>query len=246
MVLTPARDMGWDFAPAGSGFAAIVRGANDALTFAGRLPDGTAFTGKSGVGEDDVHRLFFKPLAREGSALGGSIQAERFDDAPVAYEADEWIWRGPGIGDDETAGGFAVVCESWVRYWAVPGGASGSLAELLVLDPSRPFSFFIDIASWWAPEAPSELLLGRGGVVRAASPEQAPGFVLKIDPATGLFRGSFRGPDARERLVPHAFQGAMLQLGQSFLDAPLGRGFFHFRIPDEPGVRQSGSVELDW
>jgi hypothetical protein len=248
MVIGASEDLGED-APQGAGYAAgTLAGKNGALTLSGRLADRTKITGSFALGADNAYRVFFKPLARPGSGIGGSVLVHQAEDAAPAFSSAGWRWNRPALGGVALhPDGFSQVeVPVWLRHWSPPAKTAGALAASLELTVDTPFAVGFSGVDLETGSLPGELSLNAKGAIRVEASENPSAFRMKIAPATGLFSGSFKLADDTQRLRTVTFDGALLQPEANAAEAPRGQGHFIYASPAVPGLRESGLIEFDW
>ncbi len=222
--------------PAGAGWAKATIDTKGALTLAGKLGDGIAFTATlpPDVAADPGYRLFAQPYkpARAGAFLGGtftltphpSLAGRRYlEEAPLT-------WRKDGLPKDASyRDGFGPAATVLlIDPWQKPAGAETLAARLglpggtLTLGHSATGSDSHD-------DLPANATLSGNQVTAAPSTTK---WQTKLNATNGTFTGNFELLDAgQKRKVP--FSGILRQPAEG-ADSMIGDG--HFLLPALPGA----------
>ncbi len=196
--------------PFGNGYALGSVSSRGAVSVAGVLGDGTAFTFSAPLFADATCPVYVQPYAKHG-LLAGTLVFHDATTPDIASADGTLLWQKPATTKGLYKPGFTGSTATLGSRWTPPPKNTAAL----------------DIANW-------NLAIGNGVLVPpltgtvTLSPANlftppVPGTKLTLAPKTGLLSGSFPGTNGK----PVKFNGALLQ-SQS-----IGRGVF--ALPDKTG-----------
>ncbi len=222
-----------DVVPYGLGFGLMHLNANGAVTWAGRLGDGSVVTGSTSLTQQSRIPLYLSSLAVDWNADSASgwlsiPQVQPYDNAQLTGTLN-WLNQGAALPD----GGFTTKFN--VPDLQVKGGRYHAPARgQNVLGPgSAQLSFADDAASGDAFSSVVTLLAGRtNGVVPAPNPQRVS---LQVNAATGQFSGSFKRPSTSATAT---FSGVLLP--------ELGMGGGQYPLPPSPVLPPPAPGSPQW
>jgi hypothetical protein len=237
--------------PGGSGYASVNVGATGVMTIAGRNADGTPLTASLAPASYDTYgtyRLYAKPTATLGSYVAGWLKLTQSVLQAPAYEGtisnnQDLYWQvGASKKSATYPAGFGPVglsarIDSWDTL-LVPG-------DLNLNSISGFFDVEIDgggITNVGSNinNLPEVLRLLNGGQI-SLTDQNYTSWSISVNPATGIFTGSFTLTQPITRKV--TFGGALSQLHTT--DAsPFGQGYFLLPSTVKKGPVVSGSIQF--
>jgi uncharacterized repeat protein (TIGR03803 family) len=161
--------------PQGDGFGTVTVTRTGGVAFAGTLGDGTALSQGAKLGKDGQWP-FFALLFRSRGVLTGELDFQR---PPATAISGKLNWLKPSTGTAFYPAAFFTTLE-----------AKGSALGGKPLSRLKPSTLTISGGGLALAAAPFSVTFDSRGNATASS---APGFSLRVDAATGLYRGSFRG-----------------------------------------------------
>lgn len=242
--------------PTGSGYASGTIGVTGTWLLAGRLADGTSFTGSMRAGATARYFVFSTPYT-----LAGGYFASTFDLTPrsdgnyhVADGEAAWV-RWTKMTDATTVKFGPVDCVQTCTQWKVPGTGQ-TVRSLMGLEPAEVFD--IDFSGaldpvTYAKYIPTSFGINSNGSLRvssglAGSPDPtrpslwSKFYSGKIDPKTGVVKitikvtdrigGTVAKPKNLVRSV--TFNGVMFQLLPELLDTVSFVGGYTYTPPLPP------------
>lgn len=234
--------------PAGSGFAvALVNAATGAVTTAGRLADGTAFSSGGFVGAEG-EALLYQSLYAERGALAGQVRLGA--EGAAATGSPTWVKR-PALSPKDLihAAGFgplALTVEGGLWRMPEPGELVMDLPNEVADNARLVFAGAgLDLARSATLLNPSPKGIAHKLSVTAGEPEVV---LAKLDAKTGLFSGTITVTGASKALDRKTgFFGLITGEGAE----ARGQGFYV--LPAKPGEgqtvnqspRASGRVRLE-
>lgn len=189
--------------PEGSGYGTLTISTAGRVAFAGKLADGTTLTQSSAVSKNGMWPFYGAPYSRRGVVLSW-VQLSTND------VGGDLLWIKPASKTKYYPNGFAVMCRVTGSPYVRP--ATGS--RVLDLSDGRCEFVFTgaDLAGGLRNMASIDARH------RFADPESN-GIRATVNPATGVFQGSFTRPGTRTRIT---FRGVLLQ------NQNLGAGYFQY------------------
>ncbi|HEY8932127.1 MAG TPA: hypothetical protein VIM44_02310, partial [Rariglobus sp.] len=251
--------------PAGIGYASVKIATNGLMSLTGKTADGTPFTASlaSSYGSDyatygtgylATYRAYIKPYKTPNAFLGGWVymvpRGDSTTNSPVyhAYptSSSDFYWAKPAnTADKNYRDGFGPV---GLTISVEPWKSTVSLANTFPLSISEAG---LDNSGENPDQLPTALALSStyGATVAAPSNLANPsGWSVKINPATGVFTGSFnvrRTVNGQTATLKVPVEGVVQQLLNPASDAPIAQGFFLLPPNSDSGPTPiSGRVEL--
>lgn len=212
--------------PKGEGFGTILSGQDQRLRFAGKLPDGSAFS-YAGPLVINSNWPFYAGLYRGRGSISGIMKIR--DQTGISDLDGPLNWYKPaGTSRVHPAGwpaGIAASFRGSAYNPGLPTDASRFFTGLSATGIAGNVSVTLSAGNLAADIVAPANLFSTGKLIPLASPENVKS---KLTPATGLFNGSFTVPGSKTR---RTFFGAVFQKQN------VGVGFFL-------GDDESGQVVL--
>jgi hypothetical protein len=217
-------------APSAPGWATAKVDAAGTLALAGRLPDGTAFMASLPIDVSGGHRLFVQPYKRARAHLGGAWNLTEHPGVEGAWQVRgvdlSWL-KSPNEKDLGYRAGFGPLTVALEMDAWQPASRTVTLAQLLgteELEVSHD-----PTGSPSEGQVPNRVGVEASGTLRGITPVTNPPnlrkWTAKVNPATGVYTGSFELLDLSQKRSVH-FSGVLRQAADAEGDGLQGRGLF--------------------
>ncbi|AKC83015.1 hypothetical protein IMCC26134_09920 [Verrucomicrobia bacterium IMCC26134] len=226
-------------APLGSGYATGSVGANGALSLAGKLADGTAFTGSFNTDANAGYRLFLQPHGTANNYLSGWIKLTRWSTTPVdryyvtAAEGQDFYWNKPAMATDVNyrAGFGPMALRVRLATWIAPD-ARQTLAALLDLTTTNASKLSLkttgnSLSATQRNALTATVKLNPTNTLTVSGTTQSKLWTpLTLNVTSGQLSGSVKVQDTRFLSRSAAWEGVMLQSPSADRGKIIGQGFY--------------------
>jgi hypothetical protein len=219
-----------DGEPAGAGYATLKVAASGAVSVAGKLGDGTAFTSSGFVKSDGSLALFTTlPYKKAGTLLGTIL----FQDSSEESDCEGVLtWTKPAQPTAQRyQAGFSTLPTLVGGRYVAP--AKGENALDFGQQPMTGVGFGAVLGDLLSPIADQISISTASAVRETSTPTDK--LTVKINPATGLITGSFTanffGPLSGQKTLSVPLNGAIVQkvgIAGGFFLGPEHSGIFSF------------------
>ena len=226
-------------APLGSGYATGSVGANGALSLAGKLADGTAFTGSFNTDANAGYRLFLQPHGTANNYLSGWIKLTRWSTTPVdryyvtAAEGQDFYWNKPAMatGVNYRAGFGPMALRVRLATWIAPD-ARQTLAALLDLTTTNASKLSLkttgnSLSATQRNALTATVKLNPTNTLTVSGTTQSKLWTpLTLNVTSGQLSGYVKVQDTRFLSRSAAWEGVMLQSPSADRGKIIGQGFY--------------------
>ena len=227
--------------PQGSGFGIMTITTGGAITFSGRLAEGTAFTSAA-----KLALLYNSPFGTAGlfvQLYGGqgflSSQLQEYNDGEGSMTSTDVSWSRPYQKGQYYPYGWPEIIHAGFHSSKIVLTPDTSVfaSDFNINPKAAPVPFALTFAGGGLNGALTKhvTLTWTDGVIKV--PAGDPSFTFSVMHSNGMFNGTFVGADGRTRV----FSG----INSLFGDFTGGNGFFLSAVPSvEDGLGESGGVRI--